>query len=162
MLLIRLSGKRPFKLEHFTDPIWRQVQCSSIKDGISYFSNWIDICSQFVPPCSLKATKSFQSLAFVLVSYSFLSSVLLFSKNFELCFLSLVHLLLNSPNLSIDRLRCLIHTISEKMAIKGWIETIFDLWFYSFDSLALCCNHYILVWQTWRIYAMKILRLIFN
>ena len=102
MLLIRLSGKRPFKLEHFTDPIWRQVQCSSIKDGISYFSNWIDICSQFVPPCSLKATKSFQSLAFVLVSYSFLSSVLLFSKNFEPCFLSSVHLLLNSPNLSID------------------------------------------------------------
>ena len=27
---------------------------------------------------------------------------------------------------------------------------------------SLCCNYYILVWQTWQIYAMKILRLIFN
>ena len=140
MQVCRLCGKRPFKSKHFTDPIWRQMQCSSIKDGISYFSNWIDICSQFLPPCSLKATKSFQSLAFVLVSYSFQKFWALFSfiGTFALEFTKPfnrrgINHELNS--MSNDRLRDWIHTISEKMAIKGWIETIFDLWFYSFDSL---------------------------
>ena len=35
--------------------------------------------------------------------------------------------------------------------------TINDLW-RNMAEEALCCNHYILAWQTWRIYAIKILR----
>ena len=129
VLLLRLSGKRPFKLDHFTNSIWRQIQSSSIKDGISYFSNWIDICRQFVPPCSLKATKSFQSLAFVLVSYSFQKFWALFS------FIGTFALELTKPfdrhgvnhewnSMSNDRLRNWIHTISNPISYLLFVKSI--------------------------------------